>query len=93
LIALRDGMDVLIHGEFDLLLPGHEQIYAFRRTLPDADQELLVVCNFSDERPAFEAPASIDVADATVVLSNLPEPDTDPSALDLRPYEAIIYEL
>ena len=93
LIALRDGMDVLVYGEFDLLLPGDEQIYAFRRRLPDADRELLIVCNFSDERPAFEAPASIDVADATVVLSNLPEPDTDPSALDLRPYEAIIYEL
>jgi glycosidase len=93
LIALRDGMDVLVYGAFDLLLPDHERIYAFRRTLPEADQELLIVCNFSDDRLTFEAPASVDVADATVVLANLPEPETEPVTVELRPYEAIIYEL
>jgi glycosidase len=93
LIALRDGMDVLVYGAFDLLLPDHERIYAFRRTLPEADQELLIVCNFSDDRLTFEAPASVDVADATMVLANLPEPETEPVTVELRPYEAIIYEL
>jgi len=92
LIALRDD-DVLVYGDFELLLPDHESIYAIHRTLAGADHDLLVLCNFTADEPTFEAPASVDVSDASVVLSNEPDPATDLAALDLLPYEAVVYRL
>ena len=50
LIALRNNNPVLQSGSYEMLLPEHEQIYAFRRTLGSVCVE--VYCNFSD-RSAF----------------------------------------
>ena len=91
LIALRKEDDVLVYGSFDLLVPEHEEIYAFRRYLPEADHELLVVCNFSDGSPTLEAPSNLEVSNAEVVLANYPDPERDLSSVSLRPYEAVVY--
>jgi oligo-1,6-glucosidase len=45
LIALRHGNPIVREGRFDLLLPDHEQIWAFTRTL--GDDALLVIANCS----------------------------------------------
>jgi len=93
LIALRDSDDVLVYGDFDLLVPDHEEIYAIYRTLADADHELLILCNFGDRIPTFDAPDTLDAGDAEVVLSNYDDPTADPASVDLRPHEAVIYRL
>jgi len=93
LIALRNDDDVLVYGAFEMLIEDHEEIYAFRRFHPDADHELLFVCNFSETTPTFETPAGLDAGDAELLLANLPDPETDPSSVELRPYEALIYRL
>ncbi|MFC5379201.1 alpha,alpha-phosphotrehalase [Aquipuribacter nitratireducens] len=77
LIALRKELDVVATGDFAMLLPEHEQVYAFRRRLPGADPaELLVVCNVGGE------PVDLDVllpeaVGRELVLGNLPAPDDD----------------
>ena len=45
LIALRRDLPVVALGDFTMLLPRHEQIYAFTRRLDE--EELLVLANFS----------------------------------------------
>ncbi|WP_119816788.1 glycoside hydrolase family 13 protein [Halalkaliarchaeum desulfuricum] len=93
LIDLRHDDDVLVYGDFELLSPDDEAIYAIRRTLPAADYELLICCNFTDGTPTFETPAEIDFDRAEVALSNELDPDRNPREVDLRPYEAAIYRL
>ena len=83
LIELRHGEPVVVRGDFTMLLPDDERIYAFTRRLDDV--ELLVIANFSGE----EAAADVDPAwlDAELLLGNLPDaPD-----LTLRPWEARVY--
>ncbi len=92
LIALRSD-DVLVYGEFEMLLPEHERLYAVRRQLEGADHELLVACNFSAETVRFEAPGAIDVSDTEVLISNASPAPTDPGSADLGPYETVIYRL
>ncbi len=86
LIELRGTDDVLAYGTFELLRPDHEKIYTFRRALPEAEYELRVVCNFTDERPEFNDPSDDEV---DIVLANYESPPT----ASLRPYEAVIYRV
>jgi glycosidase len=93
LIALRKADDVLVYGDFEMLLADHERLYAFRRHLAGADHELLFVCNFSAETVRFDPPAAVDVEAAEVVLTNASPAPTDPTDAALGPYEAVVYRL
>ena len=93
MIQLRDEDDVITYGDFELLAPEHEQVYAIQRSLQSADYALLIICNFAAESLTFEAPVSPDlVEDVTVALGNEPDPALPPT-LELRPYESAIYRL
>ena len=91
LIDLRHADPVVTDGDFELLLPDHPAIWAFLRRGPDA--ELLVAANFSADVTAAVLPLETDWADATVVLTNLPdtEPVQPPPDLKLRPWESVIW--
>ena len=80
LIALRKTMPVLQTGRFTLLLPEDPQIFAYRRTL--GKKQILVVCNLSGQKAAFDRPAG------NMLLHNYPAP-----ADTLRPWEAYMLEL
>ncbi len=71
LIALRHEEPVVAIGRFAMLLPDHEEVYAFTRSL--GDDVLLVVCNLS------RTPHKLDdllpeSRDADLVLGNLESP-------------------
>jgi len=88
LIALRHAHPIVARGDFTMLLPADEQVYAFTRQL-DAEQ-WLVLGNFgASEVPVPLADAS-DWAAAELVLGNYSEPDAS-GALSLRPWECRIY--
>jgi oligo-1,6-glucosidase len=91
LIELRHTDPVIIDGEFELLLPDHPAIWTFLRRGRDA--ELLVAANFSADVTAAALPLDPGWADATVVLSNLPDQDPlqSPPDLKLRPWESVIW--
>ena len=89
LIALRKQLPVLVEGKHELLLPGHEQLYAYSRSL--ADERLLVLCNFGAGELAVELPPQLAACQARRLIGNYPE--TRPLALAglrLRPYEALM---
>jgi oligo-1,6-glucosidase len=79
LIALRHTEPVVAHGEFTMLLPDDERVYAFTRRL--GDEELLVLGNFSGE----DAPVALDEAGGELVLGNYEEAGDERV---LRPWEA-----
>jgi oligo-1,6-glucosidase len=83
LIALRHDLPVVAEGDFRMLLPDHETVYAFTRSLDG--ETLLVLANFG------AAEQSVDLAepDAEVVLSNYG--DRASPVGTLRPWEATIY--
>ncbi len=87
LMDLREERDVFVYGDYELLLPDHDQVYAYRRTLDD--EELIVVCNFFDGEPTVELP----VGDSELLLGNYADmSDGGEDGLVLRPYETRIYE-
>ena len=89
LIDLRHDEPALVYGEYDLLLPDHERIYAYTRTL--GDETVLIVLNWSDEPTEF-APFGRRIDGAEVVYGNYENAPTRPED-DLRPFEAAVYRL
>ncbi len=61
LIALRHELDVVVDGDYRLLLPEHEQLFGYVRALDD--QRLLVLVNLSGE------PAAVDLGDDAGLLA------------------------
>jgi len=86
---LRDERDLLVYGEFELLAPDDEQVFAYTRTL--GEELALVVLNISDEPTAFEVPTSVPVDDLSLALSNCESPEAPTGAFELSPYEARVY--
>jgi oligo-1,6-glucosidase len=89
LITLRHGEPAVALGDFTMLLPDHEQVYAFTRTL--GGTSLLVLVNVSGESQVVELPDAAAWAGAELVLGNL---DGDPAAdAPLRPWEARVHRV
>ncbi|MEU4157431.1 alpha,alpha-phosphotrehalase [Actinoplanes sp. NPDC026670] len=83
LIELRKTEPAVALGDFTMLLPDDERLYAFTRRL--GSTELLVIGNFS----GVEAHAGIDGwDDAELVINNLDEPPKD---LTMAPWQVVVY--
>jgi len=92
LLQLRKKHNVIVYGDYDVLLEDSEQIYAFTRTL--GEERLLVICNFSDQSPVFELPQHIQYGGTELLISNYDsEVSEEIASLVLRPYEARVYRL
>ena len=92
LIELRKAYDVAVYGAYDLIVPDHEHVYAYTRTL--AGEKLLVLANLFPVETTFALPESIRYSHGELLLAN---GDVDRAeslrALSLRPYEARVYRL
>jgi oligo-1,6-glucosidase len=88
LIALRHEEPVVAHGDFTMLLPDDERVYAFERRL--GDRRLLVVANMSVETCRAAVPEEREWAAAEVVLRSGPDADGPAGELTLGPWEARI---
>ena len=86
LIALRKSYDIIIDGDYQLLLPDDEHLFIYKRCLDK--QELLVICNFTDQ------PQTVclneEMENSTLLISN-DEPTAFSKEMTLRPYEARVY--
>jgi oligo-1,6-glucosidase len=72
LIALRHASRTVQLGDFTMLLPEHDEVYAFTRALDG--ETLLVVCNLGTT--PYRLPELLpEAAGAELVLGNLPDPD------------------
>ncbi len=83
LISLRKSSDLIVYGNFRLIIPDSEEIFAYVRTL--GDEKLLVVCNFSDGNVNFVVPEEFE--SGKKLIGNY---DDDPDRGNVRPYEAYV---
>ncbi|HEV2797049.1 MAG TPA: DUF3459 domain-containing protein, partial [Nocardioides sp.] len=89
LVELRHTVPVVAHGDFTMLLPDDEVVYAFTRSLDDV--ELLVVANFSGE------PVQPDLdltgwSDADVLLDNVETSGAPGWSGRLEPWQAVVLQ-
>ncbi|BCJ41993.1 glucohydrolase [Actinoplanes ianthinogenes] len=87
LIELRHTEPAVVDGDFTMLLPHDERLYAFTRRL--GDTELLCIGNFSGEPVRAEIDDAAAWAGAELVLTNLP--GATPESLTLAPWQAVVY--
>ncbi|CAH8772597.1 alpha,alpha-phosphotrehalase [Paenibacillus dendritiformis] len=92
LIQLRKQYDIITYGDYRLLLADHEQIFAYARQWQN--ETLLVVNNFYREPvtlTADEIGMSPEHGKSEILLSNYADSPEEFRALQLRPYESIVY--
>ncbi|AJS61265.1 glycoside hydrolase family 13 protein [Paenibacillus sp. IHBB 10380] len=93
LIKLRKEHEVIVYGEYRLILPLHPDIYAYTRTL--GNEQLLVILNFFERESVFELPNDLDMGSiGKLLISNYPiGSGNNLESLPLRPYEARVYKM
>lgn len=86
MIKLRKENEVLVYGKYMLLDKDNPAVFAYTREWND--RKILVLLNFKD-KPA-KANTGLDISKAKVLIGNYPASSVN---AELRPYEAVIYEL
>ncbi|WP_173915256.1 alpha-glucosidase [Halobacillus sp. Marseille-Q1614] len=84
LIQLRKQHPALVYGDYTPVLPDHDQIFAYRRTL--GNETFLVAANLFEERTALELSSDHSLE---LCLSNYENNGEDL----LQPFEARVYKL
>jgi len=86
LIELRHTEPAVVDGDFTMLLPHDERLYAFTRRLDRT--ELLVIGNFSADPVRAEIDDAAAWTAAELVLTNAAAPSDD---LTLGPWQTVVY--
>ncbi|XEI32525.1 alpha,alpha-phosphotrehalase [Aeromonas veronii] len=89
LIALRKAHPIFTQGDYQELLTGHPQIWAYARRANG--QTLLVVSNFYGEPVEFALPDELQSGQGRLLLGNYPDSPAQPQSAMLRPYESLIW--
>ncbi|MCC0088358.1 alpha,alpha-phosphotrehalase [Aeromonas veronii] len=89
LITLRKAHPIFTQGDYQELLTGHPQIWAYARRANG--QTLLVVSNFYGEPVEFALPAELQSGQGRLLLGNYPDSPAQPQSGMLRPYESLIW--
>ncbi len=87
LIELRHTRDIVVHGDYRLLLPEHKQVYAYVRTL--GDEQLVVLANMSSEPAQIDLPQELGLG-GEVLISTHPDaaPGQGASTVQLAAWES-----
>ncbi|MEW5989446.1 MAG: alpha-glucosidase [Chloroflexota bacterium] len=93
LIQLRRQLPIIVYGDYQLLLPDDEQLYAYLRRL--GNERLLIVLNFSDQEVMCSLPAAGVGGHWQLVIGNYEVEDRPEqlAELQLKPYEARVYQV
>lgn len=91
LIQLRKEYNIITDGDYELLAPEDDKIFAYLRSTDK--EKLLVVNNFYEDEVTFTLPEHIDWTGltGTILLSNYPDSDSMRESIKLRAYESIVY--
>ena len=87
LIALRHEHAVVREGRFDLLLPDHERLWVFTRTL--GDEQIVVIANLSSYLVGVPMGDIPSLERAELLLTSSPEAANDVQSLE--PWESRVY--
>ncbi|OXT05985.1 glucohydrolase [Thermoanaerobacterium thermosaccharolyticum] len=92
LIKLRKENEIIIYGDFELILPDDKNIFSYTRKLNN--EMLLVICNFTSNNTEFSLPDNINYVDKNLLISNYDVANDDNiENFELRPYESRVYLL
>lgn len=93
LIKLRinsEVSDIIKDGKFDSYEDNNKDLFVYSRTL--GERKLLVVCNFKNKEVKFKVPEDLSGKKAKVIIHNYNE-EVALNNMQLKPYEAIVYEM
>lgn len=83
LISLRKEYEIIVYGDYNLLLPEDSDLFVYERSL-DA-QKLLVACNFSEKEREFDFDT---LKNGKILINNYEEFNLNNKKL--RPFEAVV---
>lgn len=90
LIDIRKNNETIIYGDYELLNPEDENVFAYTRELNG--EKILVVCNFKENPAKFMLKEDLE-KEPEILLSNYKDSAANLYELNLRPYEAIMYKI
>ncbi|AYN69673.1 alpha-glucosidase [Euzebyella marina] len=82
---------VLVYGKYDLLLPNHEQVYAFTRQMNDT--KMLILLNFSEGEVLIELDELTGLSSKNCVINNYDDINIVSGSTTLQPYQATILKM
>ncbi|RXT15359.1 alpha-glucosidase [Ammoniphilus sp. CFH 90114] len=92
LIQLRKQNEVLIYGNYNILLEHHEQLYAYTRTL--GEEQWMVLLNFSNKEIHVDMTEFISTKTLELMIANYEQTSSiDYGNLIMKPYESRVYRL
>ncbi|MCY8235174.1 glycoside hydrolase family 13 protein [Priestia endophytica] len=92
LISLRKEKEVLVYGDYHLILEEDDKIYAYTRTL--GEEKVLVMVNLFKECAHFHLPLEYKGSAYQLLLSNYDiKEEQNVNHIVLQPYEARVYRL
>lgn len=91
LIQLRKQHDILVYGDYQMLLAEHPQLFAYQRTL--GEQRLLVIGNFSGEAVELTLPQSLQYLSGECLIANYAPRSGWQKTLSLQPWESLMLML
>lgn len=89
LVKLRKEKPVIVNGEYRLLDPESEDVFAYERSFHE--EHLLVVCSFAEKELLWRLPEEMAGQAAKRVIGNYEGQQWGPELM-LRPYEASVWE-
>ncbi|WP_394237197.1 alpha-glucosidase [Niallia oryzisoli] len=93
LIQLRKDHPTFVYGQFELVLPEHEHIFAYKRTLES--ETYLIITNLFANETEYQLPhAQWKNKNAEMLISNYPiDSKVDFHNGSLKPFEARVYRI
>lgn len=88
-VKLRKDNPLLVYGAYTLLLPEHEEIYAYTREWEG--KKMLVLLNFSSEIITLPVPVNEELEE--LLLNNYDQVIYKDRVFSLEPYQALVYSL
>lgn len=86
LIALRKKYDVIVYGDYELVLPEDTRIFAYRRSLEK--EQIMVICNFTEQEVSVTLPEIDGIEEKEYLIHNYKETSSMHQGI-IRPYEAV----
>ncbi|MDO4312559.1 MAG: alpha-glucosidase [Eubacteriales bacterium] len=86
LINLRKEQEIIVYGDYELLLPDSEDLYVYMRRYQN--EKLLVVCSYTEKEITYRVPEELAGAAGEVLISNY-DRDRIRDEMALKPYEAM----
>ena len=92
LIRLRKEYEVLIYGKYELILPNHESLFAYKRTLNN--KQIVVLANLFEEKTNVVLPKEMAEAEMNILISNYSvDAEGISDEITFKPFEARVYEV